>query len=121
MAMPPPEKPENASTKSADLQARVRRAAALKFTSNCTDAQLAQLCGISVHTVADWKHRPEWRSEIKSIADRQLAETYHELSAMAPFARQVIQDILREGPPALRLKAAQAVCELPLRAVLGAK
>jgi hypothetical protein len=31
---------------------------------------------------------------------------------MAPYARQVIQDLMRDGTPAIRLKAAQVICDV---------
>ena len=68
---------------------------------------------MSVYTIADWKRRPEWSEAVKAIADKQMGETYSEMLAMASYAREVIQDLMRkDAPPALRLQAAQAVLRL---------
>jgi hypothetical protein len=42
-----------------------------------------------------------------------MGETYSEMLAMASYAREVIQDLMRKDtPPALRLQAAQAVLRM---------
>ena len=106
------EKPEP-TAKSAELQARIRHAATLKYLANFTDAQLAEQHDVSVHTIADWKRRPEWNEAVKEIANRQMVETCNGVLAMAPSARDVIQELLRQdAPPAIRLKAAQAILRL---------
>ena len=107
------EKPDKPAAKSAELQAKVRYAATLKFLANLTDAELAEQLEVSVHTIADWKRRPEWNEAVREIAHRQMVETSNAVVAMAPFARDVIQELLRQdAPPAIRLKAAHAILRL---------
>jgi uncharacterized protein YjcR len=109
------EKPNKLAAKSADLKERIRYAATLKFLLNPTDAELAKQLGISVYTVADWKRRPEWREAVQAIAKKQLGETFDEMTAMAVYAREVVQDLMRkDAPPNVRLQAAQAVLRLTL-------
>jgi hypothetical protein len=116
------EKPEKPAAKSAELKARIRYAATLKFLTNPTDAELAMQLDISVHTIADWKRRPEWSEAVDAIANKQVNETVSEVLAMAPYARQVYQDLMREdAPPAVRLQAAQAVLRLALRPMTGSR
>jgi hypothetical protein len=106
------ENPEKPSTvKGIELAQKVRSAAEMKFLLNLSDAKIAEAFNVSPYTVADWKRRPEWTESIKAIAKNQLTDTYNELYAMAPYARQVIQELMRDGPPAIRLKAAQAICD----------
>jgi hypothetical protein len=107
------EKPEKSAAKSPELKARIKLAATVKFIGNLTDAELAKEIGVSVYTIADWKRRPEWSEAVKAIADKQMGETYSEMLAMASYAREVIQDLMRKDtPPALRLQAAQAVLRM---------
>jgi len=105
------EKSKLVSAKAVELAERVRNAAALKYTKNLTDAEIATLFNVSVHTIADWKKRKEWNETIKEMSHRQLGETCNEVRAMAPAAREVLFELLRDGPPAIRLKIAQMICE----------
>src|SRR5262245_45341079 len=95
-----PEKPKPQTAKSAELTERVRNAAALKYTYNLTDTQIAEAFNVSVHTIADWKKRPEWAATVQKISGEQFADTYHGVRAMAPAAREVLFELMREGPPA---------------------
>lgn len=105
------EKPEKSAAKSAELKARIKLAATVKFIGNLTDAEVATHFDVSVYTIADWKRRPEWSEAVKAIADKQMGETYSEMLAMASYAR--VQDLMRKDtPPALRLQAAQAVLRM---------
>ena len=61
-----------------------------------------------MHTIADWKRRPEWM-KVKAIAREQLAETFNELRAMSPYARQVLQDLMRDGPLGSIVQTAQSI------------
>ncbi len=106
-----PDKPKPESAKAVELAERVRNAAALKYAKNLTDAEIAALFNVSVHTIPDWKKRKEWVETIKELSGRQLGETFNEVRAMAPAAREVLFELLREGPPAIRLKIAQMICE----------
>ncbi len=94
------EKSKLVSAKAVELAERVRNAAALKYTKNLTDAEIATL-----------KKRKEWNETIKEMSHRQLGETCNEVRAMAPAAREVLFELLRDGPPAIRLKIAQMICE----------
>jgi|HubBroStandDraft_6_1064221.scaffolds.fasta_scaffold1531697_1 hypothetical protein len=114
-----PEKPEFKTAKGAELAEKIRNAAALKFCHNRSDAEIAAHFNVSPYTIADRKRRPEWKEYIRAIADTQVAETCNELFAMAPYARQVLMDLLNDPSPAIRLKVAQMICQLPIRQVLG--
>jgi transposase len=103
------------TTKGFELAEKIRNAAEMKFLLNLSDAKIAEAFNVSAFTVADWKKRPEWKGAIMAIADKQMAETYSELVAMAPYARQVIQELLQDAPPAIRLRAAQGICDLLVR------
>jgi len=111
MTLENPEKPESKSPNAVELAARVRNAAALKYSKNLSDAEIAKIFNVSIHTIPDWKKRKEWSDTIKELAHRQLAETLNEVRAMAPAAREVLFELLRDGPPAVRLKIAQMICE----------
>ena len=116
------EKPEKSAAKSPELKARIKLAATLKFIGNLTDAEVATHFDVSVYTIADWKRRPEWSEAVKAIADKQMGETYNEMLAMAPYARQVIQDLMREDTsPTLRFQAAQAIIRLSLYSITGSR
>ena len=112
-----PEKPKE-SVKSVELAERVRNAAALKYTKNLADAEIAALFNVSVHTIADWKKRKEWIETIKGLSQEQFADTLNEVRAMAPAAREVLFELLRDGPPAIRLKIAQMICQWGIKAPL---
>ena len=45
------------------------------------------------------------------MSHRQLGETLNEVRAMGPAAREVLFELLRDGPPAVKLKVAQMICE----------
>ncbi len=93
------ENPEKSTTiKGVELAEKVRNAAEMKFRLNLSDVKIAEAFNVSPYTVADWKRRPEWTEHIKAIANHQVAETYNELYAMAPYARQVIQDLDARRP-----------------------
>ncbi len=62
-----PEKPKK-SVKTVELAERVRNAAALKYTKNLADAEIAELFNVSVYTIADWKKRKEWVETIKGLS-----------------------------------------------------
>lgn len=106
------ENPEKPSTvKGVELAQKVSNAAEMKFLLNLSDAKIAEAFKVSPYTIADWKRRPEWIETIKAIAKNQMSDNHTALSAMAPYARQVLQDLMRDAPPAVRLKAAQFICE----------
>jgi hypothetical protein len=115
------EKPEHPAAKSPELKAKIRFAATLKYLANLTDAKLAEQVQVSIHTIADWKRRPEWTQAVHEIANRQLVETSNGLFALAPCACEVIQDLLRDAPPAVRLQTAQMVLRLVLQSVTGSR
>src|SRR6266536_3837969 len=105
-----PKKPKE-SVKSVELAERVRNAAALKYTKNLADAEIAAVFNVSVHTIPDWKKRKEWVETIKGLSQEQFADTLNEVRALAPAAREVLFELLREGPPAIRMKIAQMICQ----------
>src|SRR5262249_22466539 len=113
-----PEKPKPESAKGVELSARVRNAAAAKYARNLTDAKLAETFNVSVYTIADWKKRKEWTETVKEMSGQQLGETFNEIRAMAPAAREVLFDLLRHGPPAVRLKVATTICEWATKTTL---
>jgi len=115
MTLENPEKPKPESTKAIELAERVRNAAALKYAKNLSDAEIAALFNVSVHTIPDWKKRKEWVETIKELSGRQLGETFNEVRAMAPAAREVLFELLRNGPPAIRLKIAQTICDWAIK------
>src|SRR6266536_849873 len=115
MTLENPEKPNPESAKAVELGARVRNAAALKYTKNLADAEIAAFFNVSVHTIADWKKRKQWVETIEELSNRQLGETITEVRAMAPAAREVLFELLREGPPAIRLKIAQTICDWAIK------
>jgi hypothetical protein len=86
---------KSSTTKGFELGEKIRNAAEMKFLLNLSDWKIAEA--------------------IKAIANRQLAETYNELMAMAPYARKVIQELFRDAPQATRLKAARGICHLLVR------
>src|SRR5204863_10138845 len=47
-----------------------------------TDAELAQLFNVSVHTIPDWK-KIKWTETIRSLSGRQIGETFDEVRAIA--------------------------------------
>jgi transposase len=108
---------EKPTAKSAELKARIRYAATLKYLYNLTDAKLAEQLGVSIHTIADWKRRSEWDEAVREIANKQLVETSNAVFAMAPSARDVYQELLRDAPPAVRLKAAHSILKLVLHSI----
>ena len=110
-----PEKPKPESAKAVELSARVRNAAALKYAKNLTDAELAETFNVSVYTIPDWKKRKEWTETVREMSGHQFGETFNEIRAMAPAAREVLFDLLRNGPPAVRLKVAQTICEWAIK------
>src|SRR5437764_13006420 len=57
-----------------------------------TDAELAQLFNVSVHTIPDWK-KIKWTETIRSLSGRQIGETFDEVRAMAPAARNVLFEL----------------------------
>jgi diadenosine tetraphosphate (Ap4A) HIT family hydrolase len=118
MTLENPEKPKPESAKAVELAARVRNAAALKYAKNLSDAEIAALFNVSVHTIPDWKKRKEWVETIKELSNRQLGDTFNEVRAMAPAAREVLFELLREGPPAIRLKIAQTICDWAIKTQL---
>jgi transcriptional regulator with XRE-family HTH domain len=109
-----PEKPKPESAKTVELAARVRNAAALKYSRNLTDAELAEHFNVSVHTIADWKKRKQWTETVKHIASEQLYGTYNEILAMAPVAREALFELLQDESPAIRLKVAKMICDWAL-------
>src|SRR6266516_632199 len=109
MTLENPEKPKPESAKTVELAERVRNAAALKYAKNLTDAELAELFNVSVHTIPDWKKRKEWNETVRKLSGQQLCETFDEVRAMAPVAREVLFELLRDGPPAVKLKIAQMI------------
>lgn len=104
-----PEKPKYSN--STDLVERIRNAATTKFAKNLTDAELADRFEVSIHTIADWKRRPEWKAAVLTASGNQLGETFNEIRAAAPAAREVLFDQLRNGPPGVRLRIAQMICD----------
>ena len=111
MTLENPEKPKPESAKAVEVAERVRNAAALKYAKNLTDAELAEPFNVSVHTIADWKKRKQWTETVRELSGHQLGETFNEVRAMAPAAREVLFELLRDAPPAIRLKVAQTICE----------
>jgi transcriptional regulator with XRE-family HTH domain len=118
MTLENPEKPKTESAKAVELAERVRNAAVLKYAKNLTDAEIAEQFNVSVHTIADWKKRKMLVETIKELSHRQLGETFNEVRAMAPAAREVLFELLREGPPAIRLKIAQTICDWAIKTQL---
>jgi transposase len=118
MTLQNPGKPKPESAKAIELAERVRNAAALKYAKNLSDAEIAELFNVSVHTIPDWKKRKEWNETIRELSHRQLGETLNEVRAMAPAAREVLFELLREGPPAVRLKSAQMICDWGIKTQL---
>jgi len=118
MTLENPEKSKPESAKAVELAERVRNAAALKSAKNLSDAEIAELFNVSVHTIPDWKKRKEWSETIRELSHRQLGETLNEVRAMAPAAREVLFELLREGPPAIRVKIAQMICEWGIKTQL---
>jgi diadenosine tetraphosphate (Ap4A) HIT family hydrolase len=109
------EKPKTESVKAVELAARVRNAAALKYAKNLSDGEIAELFNVSVHTIPDWKKRKEWIETIEGLSQEQFADTLNEVRAMAPAAREVLFELLRDGPPAIRLKIAQTICDWAIK------
>jgi hypothetical protein len=112
-----PEKPE--TVKGIELKEKIRVAVALKYFRNLSDAQIAEHFNVSPYSVTDWKRRPEWSQEMKAIGDMQVTQTMNELLAMTVYARQVLQELMQDDSPAIRLKVAQFLCELPLKSLFG--
>lgn len=103
------------SAKAIDLGERIRNAAAVKFTSNVTDAQLAQEFNVSVHTISDWKKRPEWSAAVLQASGDQMAKTFNEMRAMAPAARETLFELMRTGPAPVRARIAETICEWAIK------
>jgi phosphoserine phosphatase len=118
MTLENPQIPKPETAKTVELAARVRNAAALKYTKNLADAEIAELFNVSVYTIADWKKRKEWVETIKGLSQEQFADTLNEVRAMAPAAREVLFELLRDGPPAIRMKIAQMICQWGIKAPL---
>jgi hypothetical protein len=110
-----PEKPEPAGAKAAELAALIRNAVAVKLTNNFSDAEVAKVANVSVHTIADWKKHPVWKKTIQEVSNEQFAATLFEMRAMATAAREVLFQQMREGPPALRVKIAMLICEWAIK------
>jgi transposase len=119
MTMENPQKPKSETPKGIELKEKIRVAVALKYFRNLTDAQIAEHFNISPYSVTDWKRRPEWSEGMKAIAKEQLTETSNELLAMSAYAREVLQQLMENDSPAIRLKVAQFLCQLPIKLLHG--
>jgi Putative ATPase subunit of terminase (gpP-like) len=91
---------------------------ALKYLRNHSDAEIAEALNVSPYTIADWKKRKEWTDEIDHISAQQLGETFSHVRAMAPAAREVLFELMRTGPPEIRRKVAQTICEWALKVAI---
>lgn len=112
-----PENPKPETPKSVELREKIRNAVVLKFLHNATDAQIAEMFKVSVYTIADWKRRKEWKEGVKAISNEQMSDAYNELSAMGTYAREVLQKLLNDESPSIRLRAAQFLCDYPVRMI----
>lgn len=113
-----PEKPKPPASKSAELHARVRNAAALKYAKNLSDAELAAAFSVSPHTIADWKKNPVWLQTIQEVSAEQMMSTFVEMRAMSMAARDVLFEQMREGSPVQRVKIARMICEWAIKTSL---
>ena len=111
-------KPECLTAKSVELAERVRSAAAVKFTENLTDAELAARFKVSPHTIPGWKKRKEWTETVRQLSAAQQADCFIEMRAMSSAAREVLFELMRNGPPDIRMKIAMTICEWAIKTSL---
>jgi Putative ATPase subunit of terminase (gpP-like) len=88
------------------------------YTTTGDTTEIAEALNVSPYTISDWKKRKEWRDEIDEISAQQLGETFNQVRAMAPAAREVLFELMRTGPPEIRRKVAQTICEWALKVAI---
>lgn len=98
-------------TKSTTLAARVTSAAILSFVGNLPDKEIAADMNVSVHTVADWKKRPEWNITIGELSIEMWHDAASRLRFMTSKATKVLAEALDDPDPRIRISAAKFFVE----------
>jgi len=83
----------------------------LKVVCNRTDSEIATELHISVHTLADWKKRTEWREATDLYCAEALNEAVHGLQALNRKAVAVLCHAMDDENPRIRLAAARVALE----------
>jgi hypothetical protein len=107
------ENPEKTQTmKSAELAEPIRHIAAITVLLDITDHEIANSFQLSLDTLADWKRRPEWQETSVAFAKAHFApwfKKYMKGRLSRQKTRQMILDLIRSTPPALRFGYARAL------------
>jgi len=99
-------KPRNLdeSSTSKELVAKIRYAAALEHLTKPTQSELVAQLGISAESLAAWKRRRDWSEAVEAISTEMLFTS--------PLVKHFIQQMLEDGSPVMRERAARTLVRL---------
>ena len=83
--------------------------------TGATPAEAARRAGVSERTVRRRLRNPEFRARLTAEGDDIIAAAARGLADASRGAVCPLQDLLGEGPPAIRLGAAKSILELAPR------
>ena len=79
------------------------------MTSSMTEA--AQVAGISRRTLYEYLKDSTFRKRLEKAFDTVIVEQANDLFTQRKEAERVLVELMREGSPEIRLKAAKAIIE----------
>lgn len=84
----------------------------LLFLDQLPDKEIAQACGISRATLANWKNRPEFQAALRDFGLRYRRLAYARLESGSEKAVQTLLKLLDSANESIRLKAAVELLRL---------
>lgn len=88
--------------------------AVLELANGKTQAQTAQIVGVSPQTLCKWASLPEFQTLLEDIIAQRTMTPEQYLQRQRMKAAQALVSLMRDAPPATRLRAAQAVLDYRL-------
>ena len=88
--------------------------AVLELANGKTQAQTAQIVGVSAQTLCKWASLPEFQTLLEDIIAQRTMTPEQYLQRQRMKAAQALVSLMRDAPPATRLRAAQAVLDYRL-------
>lgn len=71
--------------------------------------EVAEAVGISAGTISEWLKQPQFVAQLNNLKMSVLEAALAQIQHLAGAAAATLEDLLQNGPPAVRLKAAEVV------------
>lgn len=94
------------------LSAKMHTAIELLFLDQLPDKEIAQACGISRATLANWKNRPEFQTALREFGRQYRQMAYARLESGSKKAVLSLLELLDSQNENVRLKAAVELLRL---------